>query len=189
MTRSQPHPLHRKAKPFLSRKHVLSAQSEAGALHWGLGDHPTFPKQNSMRGIPFCKRLSVLKPRGRQGGIEAKHIMSNLIQHVVLNGRTDFNQNHKGFAQELKDSNPTLRGFHGVVPHRAASHTSLCPKVFQKTTPPPSTAQHCPETSGTRGMQLSGNASIEQFFCQSTPNSSAGNALPKEILLGGISPT
>ncbi|XP_042747310.1 killer cell lectin-like receptor subfamily B member 1F [Lagopus leucura] len=48
--------------------------------------------------------------------------------------------------------------------------------VFQKTTPPPSTAQHCPETSGTRGMQLSGNASIEQFFCQSTPNSSAAPA-------------
>ena len=36
-------------------------------------------------------------------------------------------------------------------------------------------------------MELSGNPSIEQYFCQQTWNSSAGNGLPKEILLAGIS--
>nr|AFN53609.1 NK2 [Chrysolophus pictus] len=48
--------------------------------------------------------------------------------------------------------------------------------VFQKTTPSPSTAQHCPETNGTKGVELSGKSSIEQYFCQSTPNSSAAPA-------------
>ncbi|POI20002.1 hypothetical protein CIB84_016252, partial [Bambusicola thoracicus] len=56
----------------------------------------------------------------------------------------------------------------------------LSPKVFQKTMPPPSAAQHCPETKGRNGTELRGNTSIVQYFCQSTWN---GSAAPAACLL------
>nr|BAG69429.1 lectin like natural killer cell surface protein [Gallus gallus]CAQ35265.1 B-NK [Gallus gallus]CAQ35269.1 B-NK [Gallus gallus] len=54
--------------------------------------------------------------------------------------------------------------------------TGLSVCVFQKTTPPPSAARHCPETNGRNGTELCENTSIEQYFCQSTWNSSAAPA-------------
>nr|ASY04178.1 B-NK [Gallus gallus] len=51
---------------------------------------------------------------------------------------------------------------------------SMC--VFQKTTPPPSAARHCPETNGRNRTELCKNTSIEQYFCQSKWSSSAAPA-------------
>uniref|UniRef100_A0A8C2U0P4 C-type lectin domain-containing protein n=1 Tax=Coturnix japonica TaxID=93934 RepID=A0A8C2U0P4_COTJA len=48
--------------------------------------------------------------------------------------------------------------------------------VVWQTSPPPSAALHCPEPSERNGMELSGNPSIEQYFCQQTWNSSAAPA-------------
>ncbi|XP_021269189.1 killer cell lectin-like receptor subfamily B member 1F isoform X2 [Numida meleagris] len=51
---------------------------------------------------------------------------------------------------------------------------SVC--VFQKTARPASAPQLCPETRGRKGTELSDSTSIEEYFCQSTRNSSAAPA-------------